>query len=149
MNSYITSLTSILIKSQNLFFIFLIYKIFQILKRSTNKKILLGEIMNTEKIVEYAIKKGNVELEAYIDINTIDDDEPDVKYRLLPYQAEYAWQMPRNPYKEGGDNWENYEKIIKFEAENWDIISQHLYNFQDETKTVELSGFTLLINPEE
>ncbi len=105
--------------------------------------------MNTEKIVEYTIQKGNVELEASINIYTIDDDEPDVQYRLLPYQVDYSWQKPRNPYKEGGDNWANYEEILKFEAEEWDLLSQWLWDFQDETKTAELPGITLLINPEE
>lgn len=101
-----------------------------------------------EKIVEYILKKGNVELEAYIDINTIDDDEPEGGYRLIPYVCDYQTRIPANPYNEFSQEYIDYEKIVEVDHVDWDEISQWLWDFQDETRTVERNGYDLIINPE-
>ncbi len=68
-----------------------------------------------------------VELNGCIDLDTINDDEPDVEYQ----QNDGYWD--RNPSQyckiNGEDFTFEFDQLKAFESMNWDIISEYLVNW--------------------
>lgn len=101
-----------------------------------------GDIMNNEKLVEFKIigKTCYYEIEGVININTVDDDEPDIEY----YDSQGFLHNHRIRLME--DSLEAHNTEIDVCGNSSEIL-QALWDLQDEeNKKVEFEKFYLLIN---
>ena len=46
------------------------------------------------KDIEITLKSKNFEIDVLVDIDTLDDDEPDIMYRCVPWAMDYGWNFP-------------------------------------------------------
>lgn len=95
-----------------------------------------------EKWIEFKIigKKCYYEIKGVININTVDDDEPDIQY----YDYQGFLKNQRCRYMEDTKEAHFTEANI---SENYSEILQALWDLQDaENKKVEFPKFYLLIN---
>lgn len=94
-----------------------------------------------EKLVEFKIVGKNCyyEIEGVIDINSVDDDEPDIEYYdgqgFLTNQRCVSMDDSSEAQNLEGDVYGSYSEIL-----------QYLWDFQDENKEVEFEKFHLIIN---
>lgn len=109
--------------------------------------------MCEEKYIDFELVflDGDYVVEGCVDLETIDDDEPDFEYRLQPWIMSYQSRFPYNPFHENKRweyEYEEFEKMAEFFHENFEEISQLLWDFQDGYWEREFSYCTLRINPE-
>lgn len=76
--------------------------------------------MSGNEPIYYALHKDNLKLVGCVDLQTIDNDEPAVKY--LQENGDWSVQTPQN---------ELYEELKQIESNEWDIISQVLVDMAD------------------
>lgn len=102
---------------------------------------IYSEKEETEKWVEFKIVGKNCyyEIEGVIDINSVDDDEPDIEYYdnqgfLHNQRCVSMDDSPETQYVEA-DVCGNYSEIL-----------QYLWDLQDEYRKVEFEKFHLIIN---
>ena len=98
--------------------------------------------MKDEKLVEFKIvgKTCYYEIEGVININTVDDDEPDIQY----YDNQGFLKNQRCRYWDDSPNAQYTEANV---CENSSEILQALWDLQDmENKEVEFEKFYLIIN---
>lgn len=101
-----------------------------------------GDIMNNEKLVEFKIAGKNCyyEIEGVININTVDDDEPDIQY----YDYQGFLKNQRQLYTDDSPEAQFTEANV---CESSSEILQALWDLQDrENKKVEFEKFYLTIN---
>lgn len=100
---------------------------------------------------EIIFLNGDYVVEGVVDLETIDDDEPDFEYRLQPWIMSYQPRFPYNPFHEN-ERWEyeygEFEKMAEEFHENFEEIKQLLWSCQDGYWEREFSYCTLRINPE-
>lgn len=109
-----------------------------------------------EKIVDFKIiakENENITLTGCVDINTIDDDEPDFEYansqefytpqRYWNIQAETSWKLDEEEQmiRENICN-----KVDADVCGDYSENAQCLWDFQDENKTIERGSYYLIIN---
>lgn len=112
-----------------------------------------------EKIVEFKIivkENQNITLTGCVDINTIDDDEPEFEYansqgfyspqRHWDIQAETSWKLDE---KERLNREHICNKIDADVCGDYTENAQCLWDFQDENKTIERDSYYLIINDDE
>lgn len=95
-----------------------------------------------EKLVEFKIvgKNCNYEIEGVIDINTVDDDEPDIEY----YDNQGFLTNQRKRYLDDSSEAQKVEANV---CGSYSEILQALWDLQDdENKVVEFEKFHLIIN---
>lgn len=97
---------------------------------------------------ELVFLDGDYVVEGCVDLETIDDDEPDFEYRLQPWSMSYQSRFPYNPFHDNTEEWGAFEKMAEFFHENFEEICQLLWDFQDGYWEREFSYCTLRINPE-
>ena len=76
----------------------------------------------------FKICKNNLEIEGYVDITTIDDDEPVIEYRD-PVTGSYGY-YPENRFKDCSDDFYDFERI-KEEILNDDSFNEKLMKEKD------------------
>lgn len=97
---------------------------------------------------ELVFLDGDYVVEGYVDLETIDDDEPDFGYRLQPWIMNYQPRFPYNPFHENTEEWEAFEEMATFFHENFEEICQLILDYQDGYWESEFIYYTLRINPE-
>ena len=101
--------------------------------------------MKNEKWIEFKITGKNCyyEINGVIEINTVDDDEPDIQY----YDSQGFLKNQRCRYMEDTKEAQFTEANV---CENSSEILQALWDLQDvENKKVEFKKFYLIINRED
>ena len=100
-----------------------------------------SEKEETEKWVEFKIVGKNCyyEIEGVIDINTVDDDEPDIEY----YDNQGFLHNQRRVSMEDTSEAQYVEANV---CESSFEILQALWDLQDKNKEVEFEKFHLIIN---
>lgn len=89
-------------------------------------------------------KDNDVKIAGYIDINTVDDDEP-AMYFYDQQGLECGSYVPSNPFEEGTDGYRAYEELSSaFQSD--DLFLQYLADFSDENRTVDRGEYFLKIN---
>lgn len=102
--------------------------------------------MNNDVIEFECISKNDndVKISGYIDINTVDDDEPDM-YFYDQQGLECGSYVPSNPFEEGTDDWEAYDELSSaFQSD--EMFLQFLSDYSDEDRTVDRVDYLLKIN---
>ena len=101
--------------------------------------------MNTKKYITFTAKRNNVQIEGYIDIDEIDDENCTqyLNHQGLPN----GFNMPKNPYDIDTIEYEEYESLKKG-ISNDDLLLQWLWDCQDGYRTIERPSYTLIINPD-
>ena len=109
-----------------------------------------------EKIIEFKIiakENENITLSGCVNINTIDDDEPDFKYKNL--QGVYTPQRCWDIQSETSSKLDEEERMIReniCNKVNMDVCNDYtenaqcLWDFQNENKTIERDSYYLIIN---
>lgn len=95
-----------------------------------------------EKLVEFKItgKTCHYEIEGVINVNTVDDDEPDIQY----YDYQGFLKNQRQLYTDNSPEAQFTEANV---CENYSEILQALWDLQDwENVKVEFEKFYLIIN---
>lgn len=102
---------------------------------------IYNEKEKTEKWIEFQIVGKNCyyEIEGVIDINTVDDAEPDIEY----YDNQGFLTNQRRVSMNDNPETQNIEADV---CGNYSEILQYLWDFQDENKEVEFEKFHLIIN---
>lgn len=106
-------------------------------------------MMNKEilkMIIEFTIKRNNATISGFIDTNEIDDESP---FNFYTHQGfENGYNVPTNPYNDETElkEWADYEHLVMYWAQD-DMFLQFLWDFQSEYRTIERSGYVLIINP--
>ena len=97
-----------------------------------------------EKLVEFNIVGKNCyyEIEGVIDINSVDDDEPDIEY----YDNQGFLTNQRKRYLDDSSEAQYVEANV---CESSSEILQALWDLQDKNKVVEFEKFHLIINGED
>ena len=109
-----------------------------------------------EKIVEFKIiskENENISLTGCVDINTIDDDEPDFEYanaqgfytpqRYWDIQSETSWKLDE---KERLNREYICNKVDADVCGDYSENAQCLWDFRDENITIERDSYYLIIN---
>ena len=94
-----------------------------------------------EKLVEFKIVGKNCyyEIEGVIDINSVDDDEPDIQY----YDSQGFLNNQRCRYMDDSQEAHFTEADV---CGNYSEILQALWDLQDENRVLEFEKFRLIIN---
>ena len=97
--------------------------------------------MNDEKWVEFEIigKTCYYEIKGVINVNSVDDDEPDIQY----YDSQGFLHNHRIRLMEDSSEAQHIESNV---CESSSEILQALWDLQDENKRVEFEKFYLIIN---
>ena len=103
-----------------------------------------SEKKKLKKWVEFKIVGKNCyyEIEGVIDINSVDDDEPDIEY----YDNQGFLHNQRRVSMEDTSEAQYVEANV---CENSSEILQALWDLQDKNKVVEFEKFHLIINGED
>lgn len=98
-----------------------------------------------EKYVGFKListKDERVYLNGSIDINPVDDDEPD--YEFEQNDGTYSNHIP-SYWKTFGENLtDDFDRFI--DTIDWDMLKQYLCDFQDDNVTLNFYGDILVIN---
>ena len=98
-----------------------------------------------EKYVNFKLisnKDGRIYLGGCIDINTVDDDEPE--YEFEQNDGTYNSQIPHYWKINGDDLSTEFEVFVQ--TIDWEMLNQFLWDFHDEDATVNFYGDLLIIN---
>ena len=101
-----------------------------------------------EKYITFEIQFADEIIEGTVEINSIDDDEPEFEYRFQPWSMNHQPRFPYNPFDDNNDKHGLFETMEKSFVENTDMIHQLLWDYQDENYEKEFEGFKLIINPQ-
>ncbi len=97
------------------------------------------------KYVEFKListKDERIYLNGSIDINTVDDDEPEIEFEQN--DGSYSHQIPRY-WKTMGDDLSDEFQIFVHSID-WSMLNQYLWDFRDENTTLNFYGDILIIN---
>lgn len=104
-------------------------------------------MIDEKKYVSFIAKRKNVQIEGFVDIDEINDNEC---LQFYDHQGfENGYNVPTNPYNDETEmeEWTNYEYLISYLAQD-DLFIQYLFDFQNEYYKTERLGYTLIINPD-
>ena len=105
-------------------------------------------VYKQEQWVVFEIKNEDICIEGQVNINTIDDDEPDFEWKQ--WDGTYECHLPGNHYNIGSDEDASFEILMKNMIEDTSMFHQCLWDFRNKINyTVERPRYTLRINPEE
>ena len=101
--------------------------------------------MNMSKYVEFKLinpEDERIYLKGNVDINTIDDDEPEFEYEQN--DGTFDTHLPSYWKTRGEDLTDAFEVFLNII--DWEMFNQYLWDFQDDNDTVNFQGNILIIN---
>lgn len=102
-------------------------------------------MIDDKEYVEFVVKKNNVEIRGFVDLDEIDDYECIQFYNHQGFENGY--NVPQNPYNEEieMEEWADYENLFTSWTQDC-MFLQLLWDCRDEDCIIERPGYTLFIN---